>query len=73
MKRIWKVEEHEFTMLEMVHNVTRECARRLMNDNDFQEFCKLQDEAIKEHDKTQEEFAKTYYFPGCYGDPRVDC
>lgn len=73
MERTWKVEEHEFTMFEMVHNVTRECARKLMNNNDFKEFCKLQDEAIREHDNMQEKFAKTHYFPGCYGDLRVDC
>lgn len=66
-EKTWEVEEGQYlTMDEMVDNVTRSFARSVMNDEEFDEFCKKQDAKIKEHDEKQKNYGRTHYFPGCY-------
>lgn len=60
-------------MTEMVENVTRECARRLMNDTEYNEFCDRQDALFKRLADEVAEYSRTHYFPGCYGDALTDC
>ena len=73
--KTWRVDEDyaPLTMKEMVENVTYECARRLMNDEDFKTFCELREEWEKERRLAIEEYSRTHYFPGCYGDALTDC
>ena len=61
------------SMTEMVENVTRECARRLMNDEDYHEFCDRQDAFFAKLAAEASEYSRTHYFPGCYGDAMTDC
>ena len=73
--KTWIVDEEypAMNMSEMVENVTRECAKRLMNETDYTEFCKLQDVYLQSRADAAAEYARTHYFPGCYGDALEDC
>lgn len=73
--KTWIVDEEypAMNMDEMVENVTRECAKRLMNDTEYAEFCKLQDALLQSRAAAAAEYASNRYFPGCYGDALEDC
>lgn len=69
----YKIQDHEFTVEEAVGQITKECAKRIMTTDDFEKWCKLTAELLERQHKEQEEFGRTHYFPGCYGDPLTDC
>ena len=67
------IDNHEYTVEACVGLITRECAERIMTSNDFKKWCELTSELLTKQYKEQEEYARTHYFPGCYGDPLTDC
>lgn len=60
---------YEFALEELAKNITKEYASKILTDEEFKEFCKIQDAWFEE--------GATYipdaYFPGCYGDALADC
>ena len=71
--RKYQIGTDEYTVEECVGTITRECAARIMTLDDFKLWCRLTNELIEKQRKEQEEYARTHYFPGCYGDPLTDC
>jgi len=65
MTRTWEFEidneVYEMTMEEMVECLTRGFAKELLNEEDYETFCKKQDEKLRKHEQWQEEFRRTTY------------
>lgn len=74
-EKTWLVDEDyaPLTMVEMAENVTRAYARRVMNDAEFAMFCDLQNAFMEKNRAAALEYARTHYYPGCYGDALTDC
>lgn len=60
---------YEFTLDVLAKNITKEYASMILTDEEFKEFCKIQDSWFEE-DTT---YIPDAYFPGCYGDALADC
>lgn len=69
----YKVQDYELTVEESVGLITREYAQQIMTSEDFEKWCKLTAELLERQRQEQEEYSNTHYFPGCYGDPLMDC
>lgn len=54
-------EEYEMTIEELAQNITREFAKELLNNEDFEKFCKKQDEFFEKQREYAEEYARTHY------------
>ncbi|MBO5917250.1 MAG: hypothetical protein J6Q14_00580 [Oscillospiraceae bacterium] len=61
------------TLQELAEQVHPQCARRLLNDEEYAEFLKLQAAHFELTAAQAREYAETHYFPGCYGDALTDC
>ena len=48
-------------------------ARRILNDEEYEQWCKDREALFERKRIEQEEYSRTHYFPGCYGDPLMDC
>lgn len=73
MKRYFINEDYPAATWDDLMGVTKECARRVLNDEEFAKWC--EDRAAKDaaYNRAQEAYNSTHYFPGCYGDPLADC
>lgn len=54
-------ETYEMTMEELAQNITRTFAKELLNDTDFEVFCKKQHEFFEKQREEVEEYARTHY------------
>ena len=54
-------ETYEMTMEELAQNITRTFAKELLNDTDFEIFCKKQYEFFEKQREEVEEYARTHY------------
>lgn len=59
----------QFTLEELAEHMTREFASKLLPPDEFEQFCKLQDDKWERDAKRTAES----YYPGCYGDALEDC
>lgn len=54
-------ETYKMTMEELAQNITRTFAKELLNDTDFEIFCKKQYEFFEKQREEVEEYARTHY------------
>ena len=54
-------ETYTMTLEELAQNITREFAKELLNKEDYEMFCKKQNEFFEEQRTEVEEYARTHY------------
>ena len=54
-------ETYEMTMKDLAMNITRIFAKELLNDEEFKEFCKVQESFFEDQRKKVEEYSRTHY------------
>ena len=72
-KRYFVNEDYPSETWESILGLTKDCARSILNDEEFAEWCKDHEAEMEAYRKRVEEYSRTHYFPGCYGDATTDC
>ena len=57
---------------DLIHCIP-EYVRTKLNDDEYVEWYADLKEMQKRYSEYVEEYSSTHYFPGCYGDPLMDC
>lgn len=72
-KRYFVNEDYPAETWNDILGLTREAARRILNDEEFAEWCKDREAQERAYQERAKKELSNKYFPGCYGDPLMDC
>ena len=72
-KKYYVNEDYPAESWNSILGLTKDYAREILSDEEFEEWCKDREAMDEAYRKRVEEELSHVYFPGCYGDPLVDC